>query len=126
MGWVWRGHWRWREPCTPTPHSLRTLQCDYQLTAVLAEEVPLSSDEREMDNAQLLAHWWRRRRGQTKLAWLLGLHPTLAEHTNRSPLAAAPASWLWERQLLCELFEWSGDTGVPLVVTGGASNSVVV
>jgi hypothetical protein len=61
-----------------------------------------------------LAHW-RRRRGQSKLVWLLGTHHQLAGSTNPSPLAALARSVLWDQQLVRELFEWSGDAGLPLV-----------
>jgi hypothetical protein len=94
--------------------NLHTLSWELRLATVLAAE--LSSDERQLYDAALLAHWRRRRRrGQSKLTWLLGTSHTLAGCTNPSPLAALSSSAMWDRQLVCELFEWSGDAGVPLV-----------
>jgi hypothetical protein len=47
----------------------------------------------------------------------MGTSTTLAGRTNPSPLAALASSVLWDQQLVRELFEWSGDGGVPLVAT---------
>jgi hypothetical protein len=93
--------------------TLHILTWSFRLATVLAAE--LSPDERQLGDAALLAHWRRRRRGQTKLAWLLGTLHQLAGRTNPSPLAALASSAMWDRQLVRELFEWSGDADVPLV-----------